>query len=772
MADLELSVGFDQSTIDKEIDKIDKKVSKLNKSQKASVAVVKELQQKYDSVKMALDAEISANGKSTLLFKQKSAELSKISNELQKEKLVQYEINQQLKDQRFLRRELYLDPSSAIKGLRLEAEMFGKTSNEINRAKKETSGMNKELSKTEPKIKKATNSTKGLSSGLKGAAIGAKSIQSGFEKALKPMKSMLTRINGLIKRVLFFSIIAQSLRVFRDYIGEAVEINDQLSNSLAVVKSNLYTAFAAVYTAVLPALQSFIDWLGRATAYVASFLAALFGSSYKAAQQTAKSFKKQTVATKKLAKETKKANKELDKQLAGFDELNVLSKEVSDDLNDIGGGGDADISTPGVQEPNMPDYSKQTAAAEAFAKKIREIFSGMGEYFKPITDALVRLKERMAPFKEPLMQGLKYTYDNTLIPFANWCTQDFIPQYLDTLAAGFGLIGTVITTLEPSWEELNEKILKPFASEVGNDVVGMLKLIEEGFDDLSEQVEEDAPTTQDTISKFIHIMETMRDTAEPALELLKEKFKEGFKGVVKFTKDGMHDTNELLNGLITFLDGVFSGDWDEAWQGIRKTASSAIDLVIDALGNLIGVDLSPFKEGLKSVLKYVFDEFLPKLAEAWKDARNTEIDAANKMIEGIENMINFIIRGFNKLGDKLNGVIGNLNNIPGVNLPSFGQVGNVSLPRVPYLAQGAVIPPNKEFLAMLGDQKSGTNIEAPAKLIEQIVSKAIQDNGNSGQNEYTFVAQIDGREIFRETVKQNNMYRKRVGRNAFAIGEV
>lgn len=91
----------------------------------------------------------------------------------------------------------------------------------------------------------------------------------------------------------------------------------------------------------------------------------------------------------------------------------------------------------------------------------------------------------------------------------------------------------------------------------------------------------------------------------------------------------------------------------------------------------------------------------------------------NGLISGIERGINWVLGG---VSDMVNGITGILNKIPGVNI---GQVnwGNVHIPR---LAQGAVIPANREFLAVLGDQKRGTNIEAPADLIRQIVREEVK----------------------------------------------
>ena len=80
------------------------------------------------------------------------------------------------------------------------------------------------------------------------------------------------------------------------------------------------------------------------------------------------------------------------------------------------------------------------------------------------------------------------------------------------------------------------------------------------------------------------------------------------------------------------------------------------------------------------------------------------------------------------------------------------------------LAQGAVIPANHEFLAVLGDQKQGTNIEAPEELIRKIVRE------EAGAGTYTFIAQLDGRTIFKEVIDQGKLSRQRTGKNAFNLG--
>ena len=100
--------------------------------------------------------------------------------------------------------------------------------------------------------------------------------------------------------------------------------------------------------------------------------------------------------------------------------------------------------------------------------------------------------------------------------------------------------------------------------------------------------------------------------------------------------------------------------------------------------------------------------------------------AINGIISRFETMINWIVGGLNKISFDIPSWVPLIGGKKfGFNIPE-AKFGRVSIPR---LAEGAVIPANKEFLAVLGDQKRGTNIEAPAELIKQMVREALAENG-------------------------------------------
>ena len=133
------------------------------------------------------------------------------------------------------------------------------------------------------------------------------------------------------------------------------------------------------------------------------------------------------------------------------------------------------------------------------------------------------------------------------------------------------------------------------------------------------------------------------------------------------------------------------------------------------------------------------------------------------MIGIVESAINFFVRGINKftswLSDALSFDVPEW--VPGIGGKSFElmipSIPEVALPR---LAQGAVIPPNREFMAVLGDQKTGTNIEAPLETIVRAMQIAL-GSFNNPQNEAIMV--LDDEVIGKLIYKLYNAEKIRVG---------
>ena len=241
-------------------------------------------------------------------------------------------------------------------------------------------------------------------------------------------------------------------------------------------------------------------------------------------------------------------------------------------------------------------------------------------------------------------------------------------------------------------------------------------------------------------------------------------------------------------------------NWDAIWDAITGTFNAVIDwiktygllvlgivLCLTGVGIPLGIALiiKWAKEGAENgvplataivdkvkeiwaSIKAFWDKNIAHIftAKFWLDlAKN----CGNGLINGFESAINGIIGMFEKM---INWIINGLNkisfNIPdwlgggsfGINIPNVS-FGRVSIPR---LAQGAVIPPNREFLAVLGDNKKENEIVSPVSTMKQAFMEAmIEMGGNFGGGNTEVVLEIDGREFGRAVVEQGNRENRRIG---------
>lgn len=169
------------------------------------------------------------------------------------------------------------------------------------------------------------------------------------------------------------------------------------------------------------------------------------------------------------------------------------------------------------------------------------------------------------------------------------------------------------------------------------------------------------------------------------------------------------------------------------------------------------------KECWENIKKFWEKNIAPVFTAEWWG--NLAKNALNGFIGVFEGAINGIIDGVNWLISCLNRIHVDIPSwVPIIGGQSFGvnipPVDYVSLPR---LAQGAVIPPNREFLAVLGDQKSGTNIETPLSTMVQAFKQAMNETGGMGGRQITVVMQLDHRELGRAVYNLNNEETQRVG---------
>lgn len=220
----------------------------------------------------------------------------------------------------------------------------------------------------------------------------------------------------------------------------------------------------------------------------------------------------------------------------------------------------------------------------------------------------------------------------------------------------------------------------------------------------------------------------------------------------------LQNTLMLIAGIVTMGLGFFF-----LTGSVIPLAIAGIASILVAMMKLTG-NLEEFAKNLKEnilggIIQFIKGVFTGDLKMAFDGVKKVAKGIVNGILIIVESFINNIIRGLNWLITKINSIRLKVPDwVPGVGgkgwSPHIGQMSSITLPR---LATGAVIPPNKEFLAVLGDQKSGTNIETPLATMVEAFKQAMAESGGGTT---TVVIQLDGKEIARSTVKNiNNMTR-------------
>jgi len=197
-------------------------------------------------------------------------------------------------------------------------------------------------------------------------------------------------------------------------------------------------------------------------------------------------------------------------------------------------------------------------------------------------------------------------------------------------------------------------------------------------------------------------------------------------------KDGEFTIQGLLNGIVEALKNI--GNWilKNIWEPFKKGFCTAFGIASPSkktkeFGSYI---IQGLKDGIQAGVQGVLN-----IVNTLKEKL---FSMFNAIIATEEKMINGVIRGINWLIDKLNDIHIDvpdwmseaIDRLAGVYVESIGfDIGKLSTVSLPRLAQGAVIPPNKEFMAMLGDQKQGMNIETPLETMKQAFREAISETG-------------------------------------------
>lgn len=615
----------------------------------------------------------------------------------------------------------------------------------LNASKVRTGELNAELATTQAYLDSAKSKAGGLEQRLASAEHTQVAVTKVTKSAAVSMEKFGHRVGALAKRVFVFTLITSALRHLRSWLGNVLKSNEETAAAVSRLKGALMTLAAPILSVAVPALTTLIDALTRVIQVAAQVVAFIFGMTGKQASDAAESLHKEQKAISGVGGAASKASK----SLAAFDEINRLSTEES---GGGGGGGAAQAIEPKFGLGDMLDED-QMQKILSWVELIGSALAGW-----KIGSALgLGLKETLGLIGAiySAIQFAKATFD----AWTNGVTWETLQKQLLSLA---GVAAGLYVAFGP------------VAAGIAL-VVGGLVMLATGFHDAMEN----GWSLENTLTAIAGLLMTglgIGILTGSFIPLLLAGIAAVLLALTVATGHGgelIWGLRQILQGFKDFFVGIFTGDIDKACKGISEIFTGLQAIVMGIVRGIRDLFLSfltwfdektngIFHEDIENIKQFVNDVYLfvrdivdtvvQFLKEAFtgitqfisgvltgdwdmafKGLVNVGISVLNLLIGAFEALTRVVAKAMNSLIESINGVIAG--DLVKSALSLFGvdnwsgitfRFAEPTLPRIPLLAQGAVIPPNREFLAVLGDQTAGRNIEAPEGLLREIMGSQMQ----------------------------------------------
>lgn len=589
-------------------------------------------------------------------------------------------------------------------------------------------------------------------------------MEAAAKKVSDSMNTFSKRVSGLFKRVLVFSLITRALQSLRTWLGKTIMQNEEARAAVARLKAAFLTLAQPILQVVIPVFVKLVNILTQVVTAIAKFFGMLSGKSWASQKSAAQGLNEEQKALEGVGSAAEDASK----SMASFDEINQLT----DNSASAAGGGAGGAASTEI----APDFSNLDMAED----KLHDILGLVGA----IAAGLLAWKIASL-FTNDLSKiwgiALAVAGAFALVYFwlDAWNNGIDLQNFLGMLAGLAALAVGLAIAFGP--------IAAGIALVVGGLamlVVGIKDVIENGFNLVN---------TLTIIAGLLAAGIGISLLTGNWIPLLIAGFLAALVALVSFTGHGeelIQGLKNIIDGFGKFFKGVFTGDMKLAvegikqiWEGMKQSWNAIVNSIKDAwnmfitwlqskspllasifqtYGKYVSDVYKNIKDILKGVIDFIVGVFTGDWTKAWQGVTEIFKGIWNNIVAIIEAAINFIIDGINLLISALNTIHFEIPDwVPIIGGKSFGisipLVSQVALPR---LAEGAVIPPNREFMAVLGDQKSGTNIETPLETMVQAFKQAMNESGGRSQ---TIILQLNGREFARAVYKANNEETQRVG---------
>lgn len=289
--------------------------------------------------------------------------------------------------------------------------------------------------------------------------------------------------------------------------GDFVKTQDSWANQTRILslrfeqlKASLGKGFIALFTPILRGFNSLLAGLQKVADGFANFVQMLTGADISSSMGSISA----DIAgigddaggaadnIGDIGSAAKKTAKDIERSLAGFDQISKLT-EPTDDSSASGSGTD---STSGIGSVDLvPDVSGSTAnvssAISDMADKVKKALEPLKAIsFDNLVSSLDNLKRAVQPLTDKLFAGLEWAYYNIFVPLAKWTIEDLLPEFLDVLAGCLDVLNSALDALKPLWMWAWDNFLEPVASWTGGVIVDVLKGLASALEGISDWIKD------------------------------------------------------------------------------------------------------------------------------------------------------------------------------------------------------------------------------------------------------------------------------------------
>lgn len=568
-----------------------------------------------------------------------------------------------------------------------------------------------------------------------------------------------------------------------------------LSEQFNTLKSTLGSAFMSMLTPVVKMLNTLISKLQIAAAYFKSFVEAITGAKSDT-DSTSSSMGSLADSATEAGDATVKAADKASKSLAGFDRLNVLSQNSSDNNSSYSGmatGSDMDISIP---EPDTSGVSKGVNKIKSMFKDLKTyITTSFAPSIKSWGKAFSDLKQPVNEAIRNVSSSVKGLWNNTLVPFSTYLLTDFIPNIANSFSETFAPIFT--DTMSFALKEFTKDFdfaCKQIDTLVKDVVTPALETYKTIFIDVCGIITDEwNKSGQNLLLQFGKVKDGFKEIWTNLYEnilkpvwqnvtsAIKDLWDKHLKGLYTnmvgfFSKLGecvMTLWNNFLAPYVNWMIKTFGPTLTNLINGVMAVVKTVIGIVSDVVGSIF--------KSLGGLLDFITGIFSGNWKKAW-DGIKTYFKGIWDSIWGIvKGIVNLIIDGLNLLWtgiyNVVSGIVNGIGGIVEVVGDLLGQEWGFSMPKkppmIPKLARGGII--DQPTLAMVGE--SGKEAVVPlentafadsiANAILRVLTPLLSGTSRISKNEdgtTVIVLKIGEYELGRVAVGAINKYHNVIGK--------